>query len=279
MFDTALYRQLACRSGNLFCSPYSIASALAMLGAGAGGATRKELETVLGDADPVEKYGALGRELAKRSQPTPLQLSHLRYMEGATPDVFGCHLIVANALWRQKGYAVNPDYVAALQSKLGAEIGEADFQGAPADAARAINAWVSSSTRDKIRDVLSERVILPMTRVILANAIYFKARWEDEFSEHGTKPAPFLLPDGKRVAVSTMHALGTRPSSRDGALRALSIPYSGGSLAMIVLLPDAGTLDRAEKEIDDARLERLVGSMQSAMTEVALPRFKVESTF
>ncbi len=279
MFDAELYRRLAAAPGNLFCSPYSIASALAMLEAGAGGATRTELQTVLGSPDPVEKYGALGRELSKRSQPTPVQLNHLKYMEGATPDIFGCHLSVANALWRQKGYPVHPDFVAALQSKLGAELGEVDFQGAPALAVKAINAWCAKATRDKIREVLSERLIDPRTRVILANAIYFKARWEDEFSDHATRSAPFTLLDGRKVDVPTMHDLGYRDSARDGAVHALKLPYSGRSLAMIVLLPDAGTLARAEKEFDDARLERLIGSMTSAMTEIALPKFKVESTF
>src|SRR5579862_5480502 len=240
MFATALYRQLALSPGNLFCSPYSIGSALAMLEAGAGGATRTELRAALGQADPVETYAGLARELARRSQPTPVQLSHLKYMEGATPDVFGCRLIVANSLWRQTGYAVEQNFVTTLRSKLGVDIGEVDFRGAPAEAARAINAWAAASTHDKIRDVLSERLIDPMTRVILANAIYFKARWDDEFSEYGTKPAPFTLPEGKRVEVPTMHTMGYRNSSRDGALRALSLPYSGKALAMIVLLPDAG---------------------------------------
>src|SRR5258708_3060012 len=142
MFDAALYRQLAARPGNLFCSPYSIAAALAMLEAGAGGATRTELQTVLGSPDPVDKYGALGRELKKRSQPTPVQLNHLKYMEGATPDIFGCHLSVANALWCQNGYPVNPDFVAALQPKLDAELDEVVFKGAPADPVAPLNSWV-----------------------------------------------------------------------------------------------------------------------------------------
>lgn len=273
--EVDLYRRLASAPGNLFFSPYGIAAALSMVRAGAAGKTKDELDRALGATD----YGALGRELAKRSQPTPVQLNHLKYMEGATPDIFGCHLTVANALWRQKGYPVKPEFVEKLKSGMGAEVGEADFKGAPADAARAVNAWVSKATREKIREVLAERQIDPLTRVILANAISFKARWEDEFSEYGTEPKPFTLLTGKRVDVPTMHALGRRSTSRDGNLQALLLPYSGDALAMLVLLPDAGTLERAEKELDAARVERLIGLMKSEMTEVALPKFKVESTF
>ncbi|MBV8878606.1 MAG: hypothetical protein JO332_01460, partial [Planctomycetaceae bacterium] len=158
MLDADLYRKLAATPGNLFFSPYSIAAALAMVRAGAAGKTRAEFDQVLGGVD----YGALGKELARRSEPTPAQQNHLKYMEGAAPDVFGCHLTVANALWRQKGYPVKPEYVAALKSGMGAEIGEADFQGAKAAAVKAINDWAAKATRDKIKNVLSEQQIEPL---------------------------------------------------------------------------------------------------------------------
>ena len=275
MFDASLYRLLAEKPGNLFFSPYSIAAALAMVRAGAAGKTRGEFDQVLGAVD----YGALGKELARRSELTPTQKNHLQYMPEATPEAFGCHLTVANALWRQKGYPVKPDYVDALKSGMGAEIGEADFQGAKAAAVRAINDWAAKATRGKIKDVLDERQIEPLTRVILANAIYFKARWEDEFSEYGTEPRPFTLADGKKVPVPTMMSLGHRSTARDGKVHALMLPYSGEKLAMLVLLPDAGALAQVEKELSGAQLDRLAAGMKGNMTEVTLPKFKIESSF
>jgi len=200
-------------------------------------------------------------------------------MPGATPDAFGCHLTVANALWRQKGYPVKPEYVDALKRGMQAEIGEADFQGAKAQAVQAINAWAAKATRDKIQNVLSEHQIAPQTRVILANAIYFKARWQDEFSEYGTEPAPFTLLDGRKVQVPTMHSLGSRATARDGKVLALKLPYSGEKLAMLVLLPDPGALVQVEKGVDGAQLERLLAGMKSSPTEVSLPKFKIESSF
>jgi serine protease inhibitor len=122
MFENELYRRLAVPPGNLFFSPYSIGAALALVHAGAEGATRKELETTLGHADPVETFGALGRELASRSQPTLREKSHLEWMKDAPPDTFGCHLSVANAMWRQSGYAVHPAFVETLRSRLGADV-------------------------------------------------------------------------------------------------------------------------------------------------------------
>jgi serpin B len=275
MVDADLYRLLAATPGNVFFSPYSIAAALSMVHAGAAGRTKDEFAKVLGTVD----YGALGGELARRSEMTPVQKNHLKYMEGATPDVFGCHLTVANALWRQKGHPVNPGYVEALRTGMGADIGEVDFVGAKAAAVRTINDWAAKATRDKIKNVLSENLVDDLTRVILANAIYFKARWEDEFSEYGTEPRPFTLLDGKKVQVPTMMSLGHRATSRDTHVQALSLPYSGGKLAMLVLLPDPGALAQVEKDFGDAQLERLVGGLKSAMTEVTLPKFKIESSF
>jgi serpin B len=279
MFEIDLYRRLAAAPGNLFLSPYSIGAALALVHAGAEGATRKELEATLGQADPVETFGALGRELASRSQLTPREKSHLEWMKDAPPDTFGCHLSVANAMWRQSGYAVRPEFVETLRNRLGADVREADFQRAPAPAVEAVNAWAAQATRDRIREVLQEKQLDPQTRVLLANAVYFKARWEHEFSDGVTRPAPFHLLDGSRIHVPTMHDMGYRLSARDGALQALQLPYTGGALAMIILLPDAGKLEQVERELDGDRIDRLLGSMKNQQTEIAMPKFRVESSF
>lgn len=275
MLDADLYRKLAATPGNLFFSPYSIAAALAMVRAGAAGKTKGEFDQVLGAVD----YGALGRELAKRSELTPQQQNLLKYSPEMSASDFGCHLTVANALWRQKGYPVNPDYVAALKSGMGAEVGEADFQGAKPAAVKAINDWAAKATRDKVKNVLTESQVDPLTRVILANAIYFKARWESEFSEYGTEPRPFTLEDGKKISVPTMMSLGHRLTARDGKVLALQLPYSGDKLAMLVLLPDPGALGQVEKDLSAAQLDRLQAGMKGNTTEVTLPKFRIESTF
>src|SRR6516162_9858367 len=110
MFEFDLFRRLSGPPGNLFFSPYSVGAALALVHAGAEGATRRELEATLGQADPVGTFGALGQELASRSHPTALEKSHLFLMKDAPPETFGCHLSVANAMWRQTGYPVHPEF-------------------------------------------------------------------------------------------------------------------------------------------------------------------------
>jgi serpin B len=279
MFEFELYRRLSGPPGNLFFSPYSVAAALALVHAGADGATRRELEATLGQADPVGTFGTLGQELASRSQPTEREKSHLEWMKDAPPDTFGCHLSLANAVWRQAGYPVHPEFAKTLRSRLAADVREADFQRAPAEAVKAVNAWAAQATRDRIRELLQEKQLDAQTRVLLANAVYFKARWEHEFSEGVTRPAPFHLLDGSRIHVPTMHDMGYRPSARDGAIQALQLPYTGGALAMVLLLPDAGKLEEVERELDASRIDRLLQSMKNQQTELAMPKFRVESSF
>jgi len=162
---------------------------MTMVQAGASGATRGEIETALGFPGAgdalIESAGKLSRELASRSEPTKYEKNLL---EDAPPDSFGCHLAPANAIWHQKGYPVQAAFVDSLRSRLGAEVQGVDFAGAMDDAVKTVNAWVAKATRDKIQNVLSPGLLSPLTRVLLANAIYFKARWASPFEEYFTKP-------------------------------------------------------------------------------------------
>lgn len=282
-FDPNLYRRLTAKPGNLFFSPYSISAALAMVQAGAAGKTLQEIETVLGypgaGAGLVAKFGALQKELARRSEPTPFQKRLSQEEEGISPDSFGCHLSVANALWKQVGYPLQPGFVEKLQRELAADVREADFANAREEAAEKVNAWAAQATRDRIKNVVDPKLIDRRTRVMLANAIYFKARWEEEFQESITRPGPFAQLDGRRGDVPMMHQRHHYPVARDGAAQVLRMPYTGGQIAMEIILPDAGSFEKVERDLDAARLGRLLGEKTSLETLVTLPKFRVESTF
>jgi serpin B len=284
LFSVALYHELQ-KIGpqNLFFSPYSIAAALSMVHAGASGRTREEIENALGRPGAgetlVEAAGKLARELAGRSEPTPAEKERLAHAEGVTPDSWGCHLSIANALWHQTGYPIEPSFVETLQSRLGSEIRAVDFAQAPDEAVTAINRWVAQATRDKIKDVLSSGRLHPMTRVLLANAIYFKARWQEPFVDGATRPEPFHLLSGSSVPVPMMHQGGRFASARHRELHALQLPYSGGKLSMIVLLPDKGKFEQVSRELNASHLEGVFAAMEPRQTQLSLPKFRVESTF
>jgi serpin B len=284
LFSVALFHELRkTASENLFFSPYSVAAALAMVHAGASGRTREEIENALGRPgagdELVQAAGTLARALASRSEPTAAEKSRLAHAEGVTPDSFGCHLSIANAIWHQTGYPIEAEFVETLKGRLGAEIRDVDFAKAADEAVKVVNDWVAAATRDKIRNVLSPGLLHPMTRVLLANAIYFKARWEEPFFEGGTKPEPFHLLNGGAVPVPMMHNGGCFATARHRELQALQLPYSGGNLAMVVLLPDAGTFERVVKELNASHLEGLFAAMEPRQTQLSLPKFRVESSF
>ncbi len=284
LFSVALFHELRkVAPENLFFSPYSIATALTMVHAGATGRTREEIENALGrpgDGDALlDAAGTLARALASRSEATADEKSRLAHAEGVTPDSFGCRLSLANAIWHQTGYPIEAAFVETLKTRLGAEVRDVDFAKAPAEAVKIVNDWAAKATRDKIKEVLSPGVLHPMTRVLLANAIYFKARWQEPFVEGATRPAPFRLLNGSSVQVPMMHHGGYFASARDRELQALQLPYSGGNLSMILLLPDAGKFDKVVKDLNASHLEGLFAAMEPRQTELSLPKFRIESTF
>lgn len=260
-----LYRELLTTPGNLFFSPFGIASALVMTQAGAAGTTRRQIEEVLhcaGAGDTlVEDVGALTRE----------------YRGLARVEHQALHLSVANALWVQTRYPVRPAYVASLSEGLGAEVRDVDFDGCPAEVVRTVNAWIAENTAGRITSILSEGQLLPLTRGLLTNAIYLKAPWSRLFEEWRTRPLPFHLPDGTRIEVPTMSQEVGHGYAQEDGFQALRLRYRNPRVSMVVLLPDRGQLERVERELDTARLTRLVDAMETREIKLFLPRFRVAS--
>jgi len=267
LLATSLYRHLAESRANVFFSPYSIAKALAMCQAGASGVTRDEIEAVLGHAGEgdrlLETFSELQQVLASRAQPAP--------------EPF--HLSVASSLWLQKGYAVKSAFTETLRNQLGADIKETDFAGAPAEAAGDVNAWVEKATSGKIRGILSESQLDALTRVILANAIYFKAPWLNQFDEEHTKPDRFHRLDGRSVDVPMMHITESYRHARAPGLQALEVPYGNDWIVMLLVLPDKGQFEAVERRLDVASVVELTRSARSVEVALTLPRFRVESSF
>src|SRR5262249_18801238 len=115
-------------------------------------------------------------------------------------------LIVANRLFGQKDYGFLPSFVKTTQQFYGAPLEEVDFTGALETARKAINSWVEKQTQDKIKDLIQPGVLSTDSRLVLANAIYFKAAWMTPFLEKQTTPGPFFAPD-KKIDVPTMHGV------------------------------------------------------------------------
>jgi serpin B len=262
-FAFDLYGRLRKQDGNLFLSPASVSAALALVQAGTRGETAGELAGVLHlPNDPA----ALRRGFAPLQRPAKA---------GPKPPPFQLH--TANALWCQKGFALNPEFVRLAQEGFGATAQEVDFAAAPDDARRIINAWVGEKTWHKVKDLLGPNAVDAESQVVLTNAVYFKAGWLREFRKDHTKEAPFHLSSGgKTVPVPLMRRRGSYGYLDGGTFQALELPYAGGDVRMVVFLPrKADGLAKLEAELPAERVASWLAGLKPREVDVELPRFKV----
>ena len=255
-----LYKKLsAANDGNLFLSPYSISTALAMTYGGARSETAEQMENTL-------HFGGQGA--------THPALSHLRKNLNGIQKKGHIQLSIANSLWPQKDYTFLPDYLALTQEFYGSEIVSVDYKADSEGARRKINIWVEDETNDRIKDLIPEDMLDPLTRLVLANAIYFKGNWANQFKPEHTRPAPFKLAGGTSVEVPMMSQTEDFRLARTDAFQALELPYEGDDLSMLILLPSESD------KLPELDLEMITGLEFNEMeVMVQLPKFKLESTF
>lgn len=259
-FGFEVYRRVAEGGGNRALSPASITTALAMSWGGARGLTAAQMKRALRlEGAPEEVMRSFGRLAAALQDP-------------ARPVV----LRMANRLFGEKSYRFETAYLQATEAAFGAALQPVDFRRAP-DAARAlVNGWVEERTEQRIQDLLPPGSVDKETRLVLVNAIYFLGDWDDPFAKEATRPAPFAVSSTEKKDVPTMHAVGhLRFVARDG-LKAVELPYEGGQMSMMVVLPDAvDGLPALEKSLTEERLEALAQSLAPARVALALPKFEV----
>jgi serpin B len=265
VFAVALYGRLRHQNGNLFFSPESISTALAMAYAGARGSTASEMAKTLHFTLPPDKLhpamGALLRDLNAAHE--------------------GYQLSVANALWAQQGYTFLDDFLSLLKTDYGAGLNQVNFKGAPEAARLTINQWVEQKTQDKIKDLLQPGALRSDTRLVLTNAIYFKGDWETQFDKAQTKSEDFHLSPAQAATAPLMHREGRFSYFDGGTFQILEIPYKSKELSMIVFLPkDAGGLSALEQSLTGSNLQQWLDKLGSVpKVIVTIPKFKMTQQF
>jgi serpin B len=264
-FAVDLYAQLRTEPGNLFFSPESISTAFAMAYAGANGQTAAEMQKVFHFTLPPERlHPAMGALLAGMNAP------HQGYA-----------LSVADALWAQQNTNFLPGYLKLVKTDYGAGFHPVDFKSNPESVRATINQWVEKQTNDKIQNLLGPGTITPLTRLILTNAIYFKAAWADQFGKNFTENKDFHLSAAKTIQAPTMRNSGHYYYFKGPSFQALQLPYEKDEVSMLILLPDnADGLPALERSLTAAHLEKWTSSLAYAdEVIVSLPRFKITQQF
>lgn len=271
-FALDVYQALRSGDENLILSPYSISLALAMTYAGARGETESQMEDVLhftqGQTATHASFNALDLALSQRDN------------SGLDKDQEPLKLNIANAVWAEQTLGFLEEYLDTIAVNYGAGIHLADFINQFDAARREINNWVSKKTEDKIKDLLPDGSVGPDTRMILVNAIYFKADWLAQFDPDSTQNQTFHLLDGSETTVEMMNeGMYDVPYMQGDGYQAIELAYAGESAAMDIIVPDQGMFDEFELSFNQDTLDQILNSMQPASIEVGLPKFEFTKDF
>ena len=267
-FARALFAELAGQEGNLAVSPASIEGCLLLALAGARGQTAEEIARAL--RLPPDQTGDLDRLLDRagaRLEPAG--------QGQAKPSI---DLSIANSVWVQQGLPIHDAYRRLLSLNNRATFESVDFLKHTEAARKAVNAWVDKATNHKIPELLKPNTVSPDTRLVLANAIYFKARWEHPFDRGATKDAAFHSPGADDVKVPLMQSRTRYRYLETESYQTIELPYAGSQYAMVVWLPKKldglAALEKSFALGTTAPLTKLA----PALVELSLPRFKANSS-
>jgi len=257
-FAVDLYGKLAKQPGNLFFSPYSISTALGMVFVGAKGTTADEIAKAL--------------HLGPGWKPADVKADVL--FPQAQPDGFKFNS--ANALWCAKGYHFESDYLAGIKNNFGGDARRVNFDD-PVRAAGKINDWVAKETQGKIQNLISPEALKAATRLVLTNAVYFKAGWAEPFDITLSDQEKFHIAPGNDAMTEMMHQTGDFMLTQGDGAKILSIPYRGFDASLVIILPDANTgLSKVEAGLSADELSGWLANNQYTLVALTLPR--IEST-
>ncbi|XP_053470519.1 leukocyte elastase inhibitor-like isoform X3 [Ictalurus furcatus] len=295
------------KTGNVFYSPLSISSALAMVSLGAAGNTATQMSEVLCFNKPVKPKSVqpVAVQQAQQSQKVqlPSALQKVLHHNKAKDDVHVSFnklmaelnkagapyaLSMANRLYGEQTYKFVEKFLKETKTHYHAELETVDFK-ANAESARVnINNWVENQTKEKIKNLLQKGIVDNSTRLVLVNAIYFKGSWENQFKVRATEELPFKLNKKETKPVQMMNQEAEFPPAfiPDLWCKILEMPYKGKELSMLIMLPDeiednTTGLEKLEHQLtyDNFMEWTRPDRMDTVQVQVSLPRFKLEETY
>ena len=266
-FSFAFYQKITeSEEGNIFFSPYSIFTALSMAYEGADGNTATEMQDILNilqnDSVTESSFGRLYN-----------LLNH---------NVEGYTINTANAFWANDDYKFLDEYINLLTSYYVAEANELDFSK-NVEAAEIINSWIEEQTNDKIKDMIKPDMLSDDTKLVLANAIYFKGLWEKQFDSEDTYEEDFETNTFETVKVDTMNYNGEDNKfnyTETDDLKILEMDYQGNETSMIIVLPKENNITLAEKQLSEENLTNWKNSfVNREIDTLKIPKFKLETEY
>ncbi len=262
----ALFKKLEVGKGNVVFSPYSVSTVMEMVFIAARQKTAQEMSKVLGL--PHNDLSTTALTAWQRRQ----------MVQGA--KAAGNQFFVSNRLWGQRGYPFSPRYLQTLKTHWDIGLGSMDFKNNAKRARQEINNWVAKQTKQKILNLLPKGALKPSTRLVLTNALYFKAKWNRVFKKKNTRDRDFWLSKTQKKQVKTMERTAYYAYRATSDLQVVKIPYKGRAFSMLILLPKSKEGWKAlNSSLTAKKWAQWTGKMkQWKRLNLRLPRFRFSSS-
>jgi serpin B len=251
------------KNKNIFYSPYSIFTALAIAYEGAKGKTADEMQSIF--RFPLDND-------TRRNE-------FLKIINEINKDDKKYQLNVANALWAEQDYNFLEEYFKIIEEYYRANVTNMDFKNEPEDSRKIINNWIENKTNDKIKDLIPPGYIDPLTRLVITNAIYFKGKWKIQFDPNKTSEQDFYIDPNKSVEVPMMYLKDRFNYTRTKDFQILELPYEDSELSMLILLPNENNLNLIEESINSQNLSAWQKNLTETKIEIYIPKFKFETRY
>jgi serpin B len=268
-FAWKLYEAEADPAKNTFFSPYSISVASSMLVAGAAGQTKTEMQTALELSNDGDAFHAARNTVA--------QALDSRNREG-NAERNAQVLRVVNDLWLAPLFRPKQSFLDTLSAYYGASSYIAPFDTDPEAARLAINDKIAEDTEQLILDLLPDGSIRPDVAFVLTNAIYFKARWQNQFAVATTVSEPFESQSGESVPVDMMHAEFNTSLALTDDYVAVALPYDQNELELVAIMPSAGSFESFVSGLSAEAALAIAGELAPGRVQLGFPKLSIEAS-
>jgi serpin B len=259
-FAIDMYEQIKTEKGNLFFSPYSISTVLALLYGGAREETAEQIADIIHLSLGDKKLHNAFREIQTRL--------NVIQQKG------NIELHTANSLWPQDKYPFLKKYLELAKKYYQTEITPVDYKTGSEASREKINLWVEEKTNNKIQDLIRDRLLDQKTVLVIVNAIYFKGEWASKYNKADTTNMPFYPDKSVKIEVPMMHQKNKLNYGEDGIVQVLEMPYAGNDLSMLVVLPmEIDGLQQLEEILTAERLKKWNNNLSNNIVDVYFPRF------
>jgi serpin B len=278
-FAFDMFHELIVKEGNIFFSPYSISTCMAMLYAGAEGRTKTEIADVfhynLSDSSFHPAMNCLDYTLQN--------LTDESASGEFNPDdeITGFRLYVANSFWFQDGLLVKQNYLDTISRNYGSGLLFVDFQGDSEGCRQSINKWVEDRTFNRIQELIPEGELSPETVFTLVNAIYFRAEWETKFGEYQTRrdDVPFHLLTGEEIIIPLMEHSYYFNFYESDQFKAVEVNYKDLKASMLIIQPKLENYAQFEQNLGLEEINEISRSLNEDLINLVMPKFRFVSFF